>query len=72
MPLMLDFLQSFKVSKPIVVRSFNEKVESFGLEDIGIKQQLRIFEYILEKTGRTPFVFSSSDLLTNPEETLQK
>ena len=63
----------FLIREPeYVVRSFNEKVENFGLEDIGIKQQLRIFEYLLEKTGRAPFVFSSSDLLAKPEETLRK
>ena len=63
----------FLIREPeYVVRSFNEKVESFGLEDIGIKQQLRIFEYLSDKTGRAPFVFSSSDLLAKPEEILRK
>ena len=63
----------FLIREPeYVVRSFNEQVESFKLEDIGIMQQLRIFEYLLEKTGTTPFVFSASDLLTDPEETLRK
>ena len=62
----------FLIRKPeYVVRSFNEKVESFGLEDIGIKQQVRLFEYIVDKTGKIPLVVSSSDLLDSPERFLR-
>ncbi len=63
----------FLIRKPeYVVRSFNEKVEEFDLEDIGVKQQFRLFQYLLAKTGQTPFVFSSSDLLNDPEKVLSQ
>ena len=33
---------------------------------------MRLFEYIVDKTGKIPLVVSSSDLLDNPERFLQK
>ncbi len=71
----LEFLDKihniFLIRKPeYVVKSFNEKIESFDLEDIGVGQQYQLFEYLKKKKGEVPFVFSSSDLLKDPEKIL--
>ena len=38
-----------------------------GLRDTGLPQQVKIFEEVLERTGETPPVIDSRDLLENPE-----
>ena len=69
----LDALNNvFLIREPkYVVKSFNEKVENFGLGDIGIKQQVELFEYLLARNGVPPLVISSSDLLNHPTALLK-
>ena len=68
----LDNLHNvFLIRKPeYVVKSFNEKVEDFGLDDIGIRQQVFLFEYLLTRNEVPPLVISSSDLLNYPRASL--
>ncbi len=72
----LSFLDNiynvFLIRKPEhVVKSFNEKVENFELDDIGIKQQVTLFEYLLNRNEVPPLVIASADLLDHPESVLK-
>lgn len=40
--------------------------------DVGIPQQAAIFEYVQQRTGKTPLVMDARDILLNPRAQLQK
>ena len=50
-----------------VIASYHEKRAQPSLQDIGVKQQVAIFNRQYQRTGRYPVVIDSDDLLTNPE-----
>jgi hypothetical protein len=71
----LKFLK--KVSNIIFIRDPKEIINSYvkvipnpTIEDIGIKQQFKLYNYLLE-TNNDPVVLDSSILLKNPEKILE-
>lgn len=69
----LDHLtHAFLIRDPAaVIVSFSRVVEEPVLSDLGLEQQVAIFERVREKTGSVPPVVDSDDLLRNPREMLQ-
>ena len=70
----LDFLK--KVSNIIFIRdpkeiinSYNKVIPNPTIEDIGIKQQFKLYNHLLE-SNNIPLVLDSSILLKNPKKTL--
>ena len=70
----LDFLK--KVSNIIFIRdpkeiinSYNKVIPNPTIEDIGIKQQFKLYNH-LHESNNTPIVLDSSILLKNPKKTL--
>ncbi len=65
------------VESCFLIRDPREVIASYArtrgeptLADIGIRQQVEIFEYVWETTGRRPPVLDSQDVLSNPREQL--
>ena len=54
-----------------VVPSFIEKAGEPRLEDVGLPQQLELFEWVRRRTGHVPPVIDASDFLKNPEGMLR-
>jgi hypothetical protein len=54
-----------------VVPSFIEKAGEPRLEDIGLPQQLELFEWVRSRSGRIPLVIDAHDFLQNPEGMLR-
>jgi hypothetical protein len=54
-----------------VLRSYSQQRECATLGDIGIVQQLTLFETLTEQCGRAPLIFDSSDFLAKPEAYLR-
>lgn len=54
-----------------VLLSYIKTRASVTLEDIGMPQQLEIFEYIWEKGGEIPLVIDSAEFLGNPRAFLE-
>jgi hypothetical protein len=54
-----------------VVPSFIEKAGEPRLEDIGLPQQLELFEWVRRRSGRVPPVIDARDFLENPEGMLR-
>ena len=54
-----------------VINSFSKVYENAVLEDIGIEQQRKVYDY-LAKSGKDIFVLEASDLLKNPEKMLRQ
>jgi len=50
-----------------VIASYHAKHEDPELADIGVKEQLALFEMISQKSGSAPTVIDSADILENPE-----
>lgn len=68
-----------KVDNAFLIREPREVITSFvriagtpRLEDTGYPQQLEIFEYVRQQTGRTPPVIDSRDVLENPSGVLKR
>ena len=55
-----------------VLSSYLRKPPRATPEDLGFPQQVKLLNRIKEKTGKTPPVFESKDILLNPENMLQK
>jgi Sulfotransferase domain len=55
-----------------VVPSFIEKAGEPRLEDIGLPQQLELFEWVRRHSGRIPPVIDARDFLDNPEGMLRQ
>lgn len=53
-----------------VAASYRAKRASVTLEDLGFPQQLRIFEEIRTRSGKTPPVFDCDDILADPSSRL--
>ncbi len=54
-----------------VIASYLKVSPQMTIEETGLPWQLRLFEMVTEKTGRTPPVVRSEDLRTRPEGTLR-
>ena len=54
-----------------VLLSYIKTRANVTLEDIGMPQQLEIFDYIREQTGETPLVIDSAEFLQNPRAFLE-
>ena len=50
-----------------VLLSYSKKRETVTLEDIGLPQQVAIFEHVQAQTKSTPIVIDSADFLQQPE-----
>lgn len=55
-----------------VIASYHAKRENPTLTDIGVKEQLAIFERVSDTMGEAPVVIDSADILENPELMLGK
>lgn len=55
-----------------VVASYLAKRASVTLADLGFSQQLRLFEEVRRRTGKTPPVFDCDDILADPGGSLAK
>ena len=53
-----------------VVASFAKKRELPAEEELGFERQRRLFDYVRDRTGRTPPVVDSADILNHPEKVL--
>jgi hypothetical protein len=67
-----------RVTNAFLIREPREVVTSFvkvagepRLQDTGLPQQLEIFNWVRERTGTTPPVVDTRDVLTNPAHTLR-
>ncbi|MCP3674730.1 MAG: HAD family hydrolase [Gammaproteobacteria bacterium] len=66
-----DVCNIFLIRDPArVIASYHAKDEDPELSDIGIKEQLELFDKLFHKTGETPIVVNSYDILANPEKML--
>ncbi|MDH5630534.1 MAG: HAD family hydrolase [Gammaproteobacteria bacterium] len=62
----------FLIREPArVINSYHAKQEDPELSDIGIKEQVNIFNMVRKKTGQIPVVINSGDILKNPEKMLK-
>jgi hypothetical protein len=54
-----------------VLPSYFDKRAQVTLEDLGLPQQQRLFEWVHQRTGEIPIVLESDDVLANPEGMLR-
>lgn len=67
-----DMSNCFLIRDPrAVLASYLKRRDQASLADIGLPQQLRIFEHVCATTGETPLVLDSSEFLQRPAQTLQ-
>ena len=67
-----NLINVFLIRHPArVVASYHQKRVMPTLADIGVQQQVRLFERQRRITGETPVVIDSDDLLENPQTGLQ-
>jgi len=63
----------FLIRDPLrVIASYNIKRENPNLADIGVAEQLAIFERVCDITGEIPVVIDSADILADPARMLDK
>lgn len=55
-----------------VIASYNIKRENPNLADIGVAEQLEIFDRVCDLTGKVPIVIDSADILADPALMLGK
>ena len=55
-----------------VILSLSNKISNINLNSTGLNEQVRIFEYILETTGKNVTIIDSSDILKDPISMLTK
>jgi len=53
-----------------VLASYAQKRDTVAPEDLGVPQQLEIFEHVCARTGRTPPVLDAVDVLRDPRAAL--
>ena len=62
----------FLIREPArVIASYHIKSEDPVLSDIGVKEQLELFDKICQKSGSAPAVIDSADILAAPEKMLR-
>ena len=68
-----DLINCFLIRNPSeMLTSLVHQIPRPQLADTGLPQQVEIFEFVRERTGRVPPVIDSRDLLTDPETILRK
>ena len=50
-----------------VIVSYHAKQEKPDLSDIGVKEQVELFDRVCQKTGNAPIVINSADILKRPK-----
>jgi hypothetical protein len=66
-----DVVNCFLIRDPAeVLLSYARARSDPTLEDLGLVQQVEIFEHVRGRTGRAPPVLDATDLLSNPERML--
>lgn len=55
-----------------VISSYVKQYSDIGVEDIGITQQIKLYDYLRTKNGKAPIVIDGEDLLKQPQAMLQK
>jgi len=65
---------AFLICDPLAVLAYFKKStqDKITLSDLGVQQQLALFDYIADKTGTAPPVVDSNDIMKNPKKTLTK
>ncbi len=62
----------FLIREPArVIASYHAKQEDPELSDIGVKEQLELFDRVSDKNGKAPVVINSADILVAPEAMLR-
>jgi len=70
---MLELTNCFLIRDPRrMILSFAKVIPNPQVDQMGIRQQVDIFNYIHEKTGKVPPVIAAKDVLLNPRKTLSK
>jgi hypothetical protein len=54
-----------------VIASYHAKQQDPELSDIGVKEQVELFDIVAQKTGEAPTVINSADILAAPESMLR-
>jgi hypothetical protein len=68
----VDLTNCFLIRDPSeVIASFAKKYVDLTLDDIGLVQQLEIFDFVRAQTKSIPPVIDARDVLENPEKTLR-
>jgi Sulfotransferase domain len=68
-----SLINCFLVREPArMIASYARVRPDFGLEDLGLPQQLRIFRYVEQRTGRRPLVVDAAEVLANPRAALER
>ena len=49
-----------------VILSLSKKISNIDINSTGLIEQIRIFEYILENTGKNVTIIDSSDIMKDP------
>jgi hypothetical protein len=66
-----EVVNAFLIREPErVLASYRQKWSEISLEEIGVPQQLAIFEEVADRLGRAPPVIDGRDVLTDPRGTL--
>jgi hypothetical protein len=55
-----------------MIASLAERLETFDVLATGLPQQVEILDFVLERTGRTPPVLDTADLLRDPPTMLRR
>jgi len=70
---MLELTNCFLIRDPRrMIISFAKVIPNPKVHQMGLSQQIDIFNYIHEKTGKVPPVIASKDVLLDPQGTLSK
>lgn len=68
---MLNVTNCFLIREPRrVLLSFSKVIPDPDIEQTGLAQQIELFNYLREQTGKIPPVLSSKDVLSNPHRAL--
>ena len=68
----VDLTNCFLIRDPReVILSYSKKRDEPALKDLGFVQQAEIFDFVREKTGKTPAVTDAHDVLENPRKILR-
>jgi len=67
-----EMTHAFLIRDPVpMLLSLEEKLGRFDIEATGLPQQVEIFDFVQQSTGRAPPVLDSADLLAAPESMLR-
>ena len=67
-----EFKHAFLIRNPAeVLASYTRVRESVSLDDLGLPQQIRLYEYVMSLGGNPPPVLDSRDLRRDPRHSLE-